>query len=247
MNADRKAIGWLIKTFLETFKSKSPKPCLIIKTSGPTLSKIDQYECIQKIHDVTEMVKNENPNVTDLANVYLLHGELNDTEMNALYNHKKIKVHISFTHGEGFGHPLLLATLSGKPLFAPNWSGHLDFLNPQYANLLQGKLEQIPGEAVNDWFIQQAQWFTVDYEKAREQMYHAYKDYETLLPKAELLRAENAEKFSLEKMDKEFHAMLDKYVPAFPEANVINLPKLKKLNLPKLSIATPKSPEISKI
>ena len=239
MNSDRKAIGWLIKTFLETFKSKGPKPCLIIKTSGPTLSKIDQYECIQKINDVTEMVKQSNPNLTELANVYLLHGELNDIEMNALYNHKKIKTHISFTHGEGFGHPLLLSTLSGKPLFAPNWSGHLDFLNPKHANLLQGKLEPIPDEAVNDWFIKEAQWFTVDYEKAKEQMYHAYKDYESLLPRAEQLRAENAEKFSLEAMDKEFHALLDKYVPKFAMPAQIVLPKLKKLDLPKLNIAKP--------
>jgi hypothetical protein len=235
MNADRKAIGWLIKTFLETFKDHKNAPALILKTSGATLSHIDKYECLQKIHEVTEMVRNAHPAVTTWPTVYLLHGELNDTEMNALYNHRKVKVHISFTHGEGFGHPLLLSTLSGKPLFAPNWSGHVDFLNPKLANMLDGKLEALPPEAHNEWFIKDAQWFNVDYARAGERMRHAFHNYEELLPKAEKLRAENAEKFSLEAMDRVFHAMLDKYVPKFAMPAQIVLPKLKKLELPKLS------------
>ena len=244
MNADRKAIGWLIKTFLEAFKGQKHSPCLIIKTSGATLSNIDRYDCIQKIHEVTEMVKGENPSITQWPNVYLLHGELSEVEMNALYNHKKVKVHVSFAHGEGFGHPLLLSTLSGKPLLAPNWSGHLDFLNPKLANLLDGKLENIPGEAVNEWFVKEAQWFTVDYEKARDRLRNAYQNYDTLLPNAEALRTENAEKFSTEAMDKAFHALLDKYVPKFAMPSTIVLPKLKKLELPKLKpsakpVATP--------
>jgi hypothetical protein len=234
MNADRKAIGWLIKTFLETFRGQKNPPCLIIKSSGATLSHMDRHECLQKIHEVSEMTKNAHPGVDIWPNVYLLHGELNDTEMNALYNHKKVKVHVSFTHGEGFGHPLLLSTLSGKPLFASNWSGHLDFLNPKYANLLEGTLENIPGEAVNEWFIREAQWFTVDYAKAGVRMKRAFDEYESLLPNAESLRAENAEKFSTEAMDKEFHALLDKYVPKFAMPSAIVLPKLKKLDLPKL-------------
>ena len=49
--------------------------------------------------------------------------------MNQLYNHPKVKAHISLTHGEGFGRPLLEATISEKPVIVSNWSGHLDFLN----------------------------------------------------------------------------------------------------------------------
>lgn len=234
MNSDRKAIGWLIKTFLNTFKGMKDAPCLILKTSGATLSNMDKHECLSKIDEVTGMVKRENPTVEDWPNIYLLHGELSDTEMNALYNHKKVKVHVSFTHGEGFGHPMLLSTLSGKPLLAPQWSGHLDYLNPKYANFLDGKLETIPPEAVNDWFVKDAQWFTVDYEKAGRKMKHAFENYDSLLPNAEKLRAENAEKFSLNAMDKKFHEILDKYVPKFSMPAQIVLPRLKKLNLPSL-------------
>lgn len=233
IRADRKGIGYLIKSFLETFKNTNNPPCLILKTSGAQICIMDKYECIAKINDVTNMVKSSLPEGTKLPNVYLLHGELEDNEMNALYNHEKIKVHISFTHGEGFGHPLLLSTLSGKPLLAPNWSGHLDFLNPKYSKFLNGQLNPIPDEAINDWFVKDARWFDVDYDDAKMKMRYYFQNYDDgILKNAESLRKENAEKFSLQSMDKLFHAYLDKYVPSFAVEETIKLPKLKKLNLP---------------
>jgi len=232
MRADRKAIGWLIKTFLETFADTDNPPALILKTSGAQLCVMDKYDCIGKINDVTGMTRQTRPNAK-FPNVYLLHGELSDIEMNALYNHEKVKAHVSFTHGEGFGHPLLLATLSGKPVITSQWSGHLDFLNPAYAEFFTGKLEPIPGEAVNDWFVKEAQWFDVNYEEAGRLMKKTFTNYdEKLLAKYEKLRAENMEKFSLEAMDKAFHALLEKYVPKFAIEEEIKLPKLKRISLP---------------
>ena len=90
--------------------------------------------------------------------------------MNALYNHEKVKCHVSFTHGEGFGHPLLLASLSGKPVLAPNWSGHLDFLSSNPENLLQGKVEQINPAAANQWLIKESGWFNVAYGLAQDKL-----------------------------------------------------------------------------
>lgn len=239
MRADRKGIGFLIKTFLETFANTSNPPALVLKTSGAQICVMDRYECISKINDVTNMVKGALPPNSKLPNVYLLHGELEDNEMNALYNHEKVKVHVSFTHGEGFGHPLLLSTLSGKPLLAPRWSGHLDFLNPKICKFFEGSLAPIPDEAINDWFVKDAQWFDVDYVAAGQKMKYYFVNYnEKILGDAELLRAENAEKFSLAAMDKEFHAILDKYVPQFAVEQQIILPRLKKLNLPKLETST---------
>lgn len=238
MQADRKAIGHLIKTFLEAFANVPNPPALILKTSGAQICVMDRYECITRINDITGMVKHAMPTAT-LPNVYLLHGELEDKEMNALYNHTKVKAHVSFTHGEGFGHPLLLATLSGKPVITPQWSGHLDFLNTKYAKFFGGSLIPIPNEAINDWFVKDARWFEVDYAAASSKMKHIFANYnDELLADAEKLRAENAEKFSLQAMDKVFHSFLDKYVPSFPEEQPFVLPKLKKLNMP---VMTPKS------
>jgi len=233
---DRKDIANLIKTFLITFKDEKRKPALILKTSGVSFSKIDKYEILDKIHRIKIEIGG------DLPEIYLLHGDLTDAEMNYMFNHEKVKAHINFTHGEGFGHPLLLASLSGKPILVSNWSGHLDFLNPQYSNLLNGELKQIPPESANEWLIRESAWFNVNYEQAGRKMKGLLDPdiYSKLLDKAEKLRVENTEKFSVAQMDKTFHAYLDKYVPEFPVEQKIVLPKLRKIELPKLrKIGTP--------
>jgi hypothetical protein len=230
--ADRKDIGMLIKTFIETFREypENNKPALILKTSGAAICKIDKYDCISKLKAIIDSIggdKTKNPNV------YILHGELTDIEMNALYNHEKVKTHVSFTHGEGFGHPLLLASLSGKPILAPNWSGHLDFLDSKLCKLLPGELRQVPGEAVNDWFVKESAWFNVNYVATSEIMKNVHEHYNSYLEKSEELRKINEQKFNIQSMDKIFHEMLDKVVPKFAVQQTINLPKLKKITLPK--------------
>jgi glycosyltransferase involved in cell wall biosynthesis len=67
-----------------------------------------------------------------LPPVYLIHGDLTNAEMNALYNHKKIKAMISFTKAEGFGRPLLEFSSTGKPIIAPHYSGQADFLKKEF-------------------------------------------------------------------------------------------------------------------
>jgi hypothetical protein len=243
MRADRKGIGFLIQTFLETFRNVNNAPCLILKTSGAQLCVMDKYDCLAKINDVTQMVQQRHPG-EKLPNVYLLHGELNDTEMNALFNHPKVKTHVSFTHGEGFGHPLLLATLSGKPLLAPRWSGHLDFLNPKLSRFFEGNLATLPQEAVNDWFVKDAQWFDVDYNLAGEKLKTYFNHYGgKMLEDAEKLRIENAEKFSIPAMDKAFHALLDKYVPKFATEEAIVIPSFGQKAAP----AAPAAPALPKL
>lgn len=226
--SDRKDIGMLIKTFCEAFANHKEKPALILKTSGVSFSETDKHECLKRIHQIKSSVTG------DLPNIYLLHGELSDVEMNALFNHKKVKCHVSFTHGEGYGHPLLLASLSGKPVMASDWSGHLDFLNRDNSYLLAGEVKPVRGDSVNQWIIKDSSWFYVNYEKAKEKLRGMVTNYDKLLDKANVASIVNREKFSNEAIDAQFHAMLDKYVPEFPTTSQIVLPKLKKLELPSL-------------
>lgn len=225
---DRKDIGNLIKTFLETFKDRSQKPCLILKTSGTNFSKIDRADTLKKIKVIESMVSG------DLPKVYLVHGELNDVEMNALYNHEKVKCHVSFTHGEGFGHPLLLASLSGKPVLASNWSGHLDFLSSNPETLLQGKVEQINPAAANQWLIKESGWFTVAYGLAQDKLKNMFFNMsQRVKDKAVELANKNANEFSLTAMDKVLHGLLDSYVPKFAVEQKIVIPQLKVPTTPK--------------
>jgi hypothetical protein len=101
-------LGMLIKTFLETFKNKKKQPALILKTSGATPCILDREDILSKIKQIRATVEGKTPNI------YVLHGDLSDEEMNEMYNHPKVKAHVSFTHGEGFGRPLLEASLSEK-------------------------------------------------------------------------------------------------------------------------------------
>ena len=228
---DRKDIGNLIKTFLGAFSNMGakPKPALIIKTSGAAICNMDKHDMINRLKTVREMVQNEKK-TTDLPRVYIWYGDLTESEMNALYNHPKVKAHVSFTHGEGFGHPLLLSTLSGKPVLVSNWSGHLDFLDPKLCKLLDGDVKQLPGDCANEWLIKDSSWFTVNYFKAEETMRTCFYYYKPYLERAEQLRQRNIVEFSNEAMDKKFHAMLDTYVPKFATETKLVLPKLKKVS-----------------
>jgi len=224
LGEDRKDTGMLLKVFLETFKNKKKKPGLIMKTSGATVSVLDREDILKKITDIKETIKG------DLPNVYLLHGDLTDDEMNGLYNHPKVKAHVTLTHGEGYGRPLLEASISGKPVIASNWSGHLDFLSKDNAILLGGGLDEVPKRAFpDDMYAESSQWFTVNYPEASVVMKNVYDNYKKYTLNANKLSKINKSKFSLQAMTKELGKMLDKYVPEFPEEVELKLPKLKKV------------------
>ena len=232
LGADRKDVGMLVKVFSEVFKNRKNKPALVLKTSGATFSKMDKTEILKKINDIRE------PMSGDLPNVYLIHGELTPTELNRLYNHPKMKVHVNFTHGEGFGRPLLEATMSGKPLLASNWSGHLDFLPQELSNLLPGSLAAVPPSACNDWLIKEAQWFNVNYSIAAQKLEDMYENYIKYVPNAEKLRQQNSEKFTLEEGNRVFMDILNKHLPTFEKKVAITLPKFKKVSAPSEAVAT---------
>lgn len=223
IGADRKDIGMLIKIFSEVFKNKNNPPALILKTSGATFSKVDKTEILKKINDIRSTLSG------NLPNIYLVHGDLTPVELNRLYNHPKIKAHASLTHGEGFGRPLLEATLSGKPLLTTNWSGHIDFLPENLANLLPGTLVNIPPSACNDWLIKESQWFNANYSIAAQKLEDIYENYINYIPKSEKLRIQNNERFNLEEAGKKLIEVLEKNLPAFEKKVAITLPKFKKI------------------
>lgn len=223
LGADRKDVGMLVKIFSEVFKNKKNAPALVLKTSGATFSKIDKAEILKKINDIRSYLNG------NLPNVYLIHGELTPTELNRLYNHPKVKAHVSLTHGEGFGRPLLEATLSGKPLLTTGWSGHLDFLPPELSNLLPGSLGNIPPSACNEWLIKEGQWFNANYSVAAQKLEDIYNNYINYITNAEKLRIQNSSKFNLEEAGKVLIEVLNKHLPKFERKVEITLPKFKKI------------------
>jgi glycosyltransferase involved in cell wall biosynthesis len=223
---DRKDVGMLVKTFLETFKGKKPRPALVLKTQSATPSVMDREEILDKIRKIQEEVGG------DLPSVYLVHGELSDEEINELNNHPKVKAFVSFTKGEGYGRPLLEASITGKPVIASAYSGHLDFLDRELSILLPGELKQIHGSAVvQDMLIPESAWFTVNYERASKVLVDVYKNYNKYVDNAKKQSYRSRTEFSLEKMGEKLLSILDSKVPKPVE---FKLPQLKKIELPKI-------------
>lgn len=226
---DRKNVGFLIKIFLETFKqiNDKPKPALILKTSGAGFSLLDKENILYKISEIKKTVELK-PGQT-LPNVYLLHGELTDSEMNSLYNHPKVKAHVSFTKGEGFGRPLLEASISGKPVIASGWSGHMDFLDVENAVLVGGELKQVhPSAVMGNMIIKEATWFQADTSQAMNAMAAVFLEYPKYKKKANVLGKHNQRTFSYEAIKQRTIELIEKYVPDMPVEVELTLPPLKK-------------------
>ena len=224
---DRKDIARMIKIFYETFANESKKPALILKTSGATLSLLDKVDIKRKILQI----KAAFPSNVKLPNVYLLHGDLSSEEMNYLYNHPKVKSLVTFTHGEGFGRPMLEATLVGLPVMASNWSGQVDFLSEDHSLLIGGKLDKVPQSAVwENIIVPESQWFTIDENQASHLFKFASQNHYDLKTKAKKLMKINREKFSHDSMTKKIGEIMDKYTSDMPENKALKLPKLKMMD-----------------
>lgn len=227
MGQDRKDISGLIKTYLETFKNKpsSNRPALVLKTSAADFSPIDREEILTKIEQISQTVTG---GVGELPNVYVIHGDLTDEEMNSLYNHPKIKAHITLTKGEGYGRPLAEASLSEKVIIAPNWSGQVDFL--KHSIQVPGQLTQVhPSAAWDEVILQDSMWFTADYGQAGEAMKFAFDK-----KNAKAIATLTKRQASVIKREFTLELMAEKLLSFIPEQATVQLPKLKKIELPKL-------------
>ena len=222
---DRKNVGGMIHTFFNTFKNKAKKPALILKTSIVAPGITNVHEIRKRIEMIQGMIDSKN-----LPNVYILDGDLSDEEMNSLYNHPKVKAHLSFTRGEGFGRPLLEACVSGKPIIASNWSGHLDFLNPEYNFLIGGELQKVDPSAANDWIRKESQWFGINYGEAGGVMKWVYDNYKKSVEKSRKNRKYVKDNFTIRKMSELLDKILQDYKAGEgPQQVELKLPKLKKV------------------
>jgi len=241
---DRKNVATMIKTFFETFKGRGNKPALLLKTNKVDYSLLDKEEILKHIRDI----RNQFDYKEDLPNVYILHGEFTNEELNKINNDPKIKAFVSFTKGEGFGRPLLEQAITGKPVITTNWSGHVDFIRPEYNVLLGGELKNIHKSAANKFLLEQAQWFNVNTEVASKAMKDVYKNYKKYIENSRKQTKWLKENFSQNKMTEVLKSYMDQIKPVVN--NPLQLPKLKKTPseskpnaLPKLKLPTLKKVE----
>jgi hypothetical protein len=228
MGEDRKNVGLLVKAFYEIFKDKSKKPALILKISGAGSSYMDRFEMQKRIHSIMNSVP-----VKNLPKVYILHGEFSDQEMNELYNHPKVKAMISLTKGEGFGRPLLEFSLTNKPVITTGWSGHTDFLKPEFSALMGGTLTNVHPSAANDFLLKEAQWFSVDHNHVGHFITDVFGNYKDWKVKGKRQGYFSRTNFSFEKMEEQLNNIFSTNVPELPKKVELKIPNLKEIKLPK--------------
>ena len=234
---DRKDVSGLLYTFFETFGDTPNPPALLLKCSGGTFSITDRSRLVDKINLIKHMSRKKN-----LPNVYLLHGELTDDEMNTMYNHSKVKALVSFTKGEGYGRPIAEFITTGKPVLASGWSGQVDFVDEKFHIYLKGELKEVHPSAVWEGIINAgSRWFTVNYQEAAKTMLKVYSNYNKYLMSSKKSVRAIETIWSFDSMCKKFETMLDNCLPKFAEKMKLNLPQLKEL--PKLKKITTETSE----
>ena len=224
LGEDRKDTGMMIKTFCTVFKDlpKNQQPGLILKTSAAGFSVGEREIVADKIKQVTKEYGEKCPPI------HLVFGDLSESELNSLYNDKKVKAMLMFTKGEGYGRPLAEFATTGKPILVSNWSGFKDFLPEENTIYLEGELKNVHESAANKFLLKESKWFTVNYSKAAQKIFDVFKNYKKYEKDSKGLKTNIQKNFSLDKMTTKLGEILDKYVKVQQHVE-LKLPTIKKL------------------
>jgi glycosyltransferase involved in cell wall biosynthesis len=199
----RKNMGNTIRWFVEEFYDQNVG--LIVKTSLMKNCLQDREAMQNTLKSILSEYEGKK------CEVNLLHGDLSDEEMTALYTHPKVKAFVSLSHGEGFGLPLFEAVYNGLPVIAPDWSGPVDFL---YMPAKKGskKMKQMfssvsydigPVQKAAVWpgvIEEDSQWCFAKEWHYKKVIRDVYKNHGAALSKAKKLKKYICEEFSEEKM-----------------------------------------------
>jgi glycosyltransferase involved in cell wall biosynthesis len=173
----RKNLISTVKWFLQEFENEEVG--LIIKTNVAKNCLMDRNASVANLKSMIEQSATPNRK----CKVYLIHGNMTDEEMHALYKHDKVSALVAIPHGEGFGLPIFEAAYSGLPVISIGWSGQCDFLYdqqiPPQAHFYEVSFDigPVPEEAVWDQVIvKESGWANAREHSTKEQMRQCYDD-----------------------------------------------------------------------
>lgn len=183
----RKNLENTIKWFVEEFVDQEVG--LILKTNTRGNSRID----LEYTENALEAILAPYPDRK--CSVSLLHGDLSEGQMRALYEHDNIKAMINISHGEGFGLPLFEAARSALPIISIGWSGQTDFLEDKYLKV-KHELKQVQPQSVWDGVIEpHSQWAYADQGSYKMALRMMFKKHDEFVKQAEKLQVLVDKKF----------------------------------------------------
>ena len=168
----RKNLNNTIKWFIEEFHDENVG--LVIKTNLMKNCLIDRERTFGSVQAMAKEFPDKK------CKIYLIHGDMTDEEMHALYTHDKISSLLAIPHGEGFGLPIFEAAYSGLPVVAVTWSGQQDYLvdeNGTHCYDVSFDLQQVQQEVVwENVLIQDSMWSFAREQSFKEKMRQCYDD-----------------------------------------------------------------------
>jgi len=205
----RKNVENTIKWWIEEFWDQEVG--LVVKGNVSNNSYMDRLATEKRLQSILKDYKDRK------CSVYLLHGDLSESELASLYQHDKIKCFINLAHGEGFGLPVFEAAYYGMPVIAPNWGGVVDFLyapkkdkkgkikNKRYFTKVDYDIKQIQQEAI--WepiLIKDSMWCFPKQGSYKMGLRKVFKQYDLVSKEAKKLQKWLCKEFSEEKKYMEF-------------------------------------------
>ena len=205
VSAERKNIETLIRCFVSAFQSHSTKPALILKTHNKNYSKLDYTRTETKIKSIINEVHTE----LSVPSVYLLHVELSDSEMKSLYTDDKVKCYVSCSRGEGFGRPVLEASMYGLPVIASKWSGHCDIVLDEL-NYIIGDLVETPH--INNGMGEGAMWYKCTNTSIQNKLLDVYENYDQYKVCAKNTQSKNKKEFCSDLILNKYKDIFNSYI-----------------------------------
>jgi glycosyltransferase involved in cell wall biosynthesis len=202
---DRKNIFNTLRCFCNAFEN-DPNVGLILKTNlgrGTQIDRENVYNVISQA--ISHFRKGQYPKI------HVLHGNMTDHEIASIYRHPSIKCFINLTRGEGFGIPILDASVAGLPVITTNWSGHLDFMNLGKFVPVDYKLVNVPQTKIdNRVFIANSRWAEPDEQDFRRRLLKFRNSSEVPKTWALDLSRKCKEKFSRKSIELNYSKLLER-------------------------------------
>jgi len=185
-------IAWFVEKF------QNEEVGLILKTHNKGASIIDLGNVENSLTAILESFPDRK------CSVSLLHEDLSEAQMKALYEHDKVKCLVNIAHGEGFGLPLFEAARAGLPVATIPWSGQLDFLQWDGKNLFNAidcTLKLVSANAVWDGVVQRdSQWAYADKDAYQACLKKIVDNYDDSLLIASELQGKVLQHFNAERL-----------------------------------------------